>query len=191
MSDEPATLSFSSQEEWERWLEEHHDTPAGVWLKIARKRSGIESVTHAEALESALCFGWIDGVRKSLDERYFVQKFTPRRRRSRWSQVNRDKATELIEQGRMRPPGLAEVERARDDGRWDAAYASPSRITVPDDLRRELDRNPAAKARFEELDSRNRYAILYQVEEAKRQETRARRIERFVAMLEAGEKPYP
>ena len=191
MSDEPATLVFSSQEEWERWLEEHHDTPAGVWLKIARKGTDIESVTHAEALESALCFGWIDGQRKSLDEGYFLQKFTPRRKRSRWSQVNRDKATELIEQGRRRPPGLAEVERAREDGRWDAAYASPSRITVPDDLQRELDSSPAAKALFEELDSRNRYAILYQVEEARRPETRARRIEKFVAMLAAGEKPYP
>lgn len=185
------TLPFASPAEWERWLDQHGDTFDGIWIQMAKKRSGIESITHAEALEIALCFGWIDGLARSLDERFWLQKFTPRRRRSMWSRINREKATQLIEQGRMRPGGLAEVERARADGRWDAAYEAQSRATVPDDLQRELDRSPAAREFFESLDSQNRYAILHRLGDAKRPETRARRLKTFVAMLEAGEKLHP
>jgi uncharacterized protein YdeI (YjbR/CyaY-like superfamily) len=144
-----------------------------------------------EALEIALCYGWIDGQRKALDEEYFLQRFTPRRRRSRWSKINRDSATALIEQGRMRPAGLAEVERAKADGRWAAAYDSSSKIQPTPELLAALDSNPKAKALFEQLDRQNRYAILYRVHDAKRPETRTRRIETFVDMLSRGETPYP
>jgi uncharacterized protein YdeI (YjbR/CyaY-like superfamily) len=182
---------FASQQEWERWLEDNHATSKGEWLQIAKKAAGIETVTHAQALESALRYGWIDGQRRAHDERFFLQRFTPRGPRSRWSRVNRDKAIRLLEQGRMKPAGKAEVERAKADGRWDAAYAPQSTATVPDDLQRELDANPSAREFFATLDRRNRYAILYRVQDAKRPETRARRIAKYVAMLNAREKPYP
>jgi uncharacterized protein YdeI (YjbR/CyaY-like superfamily) len=184
-------ISFASPTEWERWLEEHHAASGGVWIKMAKKDAGIESVRYPEVLDCALCFGWIDGRREALDERYFLQRFTPRKPKSRWSRINREKAERLIEQGRMRPAGLAEVERAKADGRWEAAYESQKRITVPDDLQRELDVRPEAKAFFAALSSQNRYAILYRLQDARRPETRARRLERFVAMLEAGETIYP
>jgi uncharacterized protein YdeI (YjbR/CyaY-like superfamily) len=188
---DPSALAFGSQREWENWLDANHETSAGVWLKIAKKGSGLESVSHAEALESALCYGWIDARRDALDERFFLQRFTPRGRRSRWSRVNRDRATALEEAGRMKPAGLAEIERARKDGRWEAAYEPQSSATVPDDLQRELDKNPRARELFSALDSRNRYAILYRLQDAKKPETRARRLAQFVAMLNAGEKLYP
>ena len=182
------TLSFPDRQAWREWLEGQPEGSEGVWLKIARKGSGIASVTHAEALEVAISFGWIDGRKQSYDEHHWVQRFAPRARRSRWSQVNRAKAELLIERGEMQPSGLREVERARADGRWDAAYAPQSAARVPDDLARELGRDPAARAFFESLDSRNRYAILYRIQDAKRAETRARRIETFVAMLARGER---
>jgi uncharacterized protein YdeI (YjbR/CyaY-like superfamily) len=160
-------------------------------LQLAKKDSGIESVTYAEALEHALCFGWIDGQKRALDERFWLQRFTPRGPRSKWSRINRDKAEELIERGRMRPGGAAQVERARSDGRWERAYEGQRSATVPEDLQRELDRNPAALAFFQTLNSVNRYAIIYRVGEAKRPETRARRIAKFVAMLEAHEQIHP
>jgi uncharacterized protein YdeI (YjbR/CyaY-like superfamily) len=185
------TLPFASAAEWETWLEDHHAAADGVWIKMAKKDSGIPSIRHPEAVESALCFGWIDGRREPLDERCFLQRFTPRRARSRWSRINREKAEQLIAGGRMRPAGLAEVERAKADGRWEAAYEGQKRSEVPGDLRRELDARPRARAFFDALDSRNRYAILYRLEEAKRPETRARRLAKFVAMLEAGERIYP
>jgi uncharacterized protein YdeI (YjbR/CyaY-like superfamily) len=185
------TLPFASAAEWDAWLEDHHAAAGGVWIKMAKKGSGIESVRYPEVLESALCFGWIDGRREPLDERYFLQRFTPRRTRSKWSRINREKVERLTADGRMRPAGLAEVERAKADGRWDAAYEGQRLIEVPDDLRRELDARPAAKAFFAELNSQNRYAILYRLQDAKRPETRARRLAKFVAMLEAGEKIYP
>ena len=188
MVDDLPTLTFASQADWETWLEAHHAGSRGVWIKIAKKATGISSITHAEALESALCYGWIDGQRVGFDEAYFLQKFTPRRARSGWSRVNREKALELIATGRMRPGGMREVERAQADGRWDAAYEPQSSARVPDDLARELDRDPAARAFFESLDSRNRYAILYRIQDAKRPATRARRIETFVAMLARGER---
>jgi uncharacterized protein YdeI (YjbR/CyaY-like superfamily) len=185
------TLPFSSHAAWERWLEERHGDCDGVWVKIAKKETGIESVRYPEVLEAALCFGWIDGRREALDERYFLQRFTPRRQRSRWSRINRETAERLIADGRMRAAGLAEVERAKADGRWDAAYEGQRSITVPDDLARELAARPSAKIFFDQLSSQNRYAILYRLHDAKRPETRARRLAKFVAMLEAGETIHP
>jgi uncharacterized protein YdeI (YjbR/CyaY-like superfamily) len=187
MADELPTLAFASEALWEAWLEREHARADGVWLKIAKKGSGIATVTHAEALEVALCFGWIDGQRAAHDERFFLQRFTPRRSRSRWSRINRDKATALIAAGRMQPAGLREVETAQADGRWDAAYEGQRTASVPDDLQAALDANPAAAAFFATLTGANRYAILYRVQDAKRPETRARRIETFVAMLARGE----
>ena len=191
MATDPPVKSFASQETWERWLDRNHGNEEGVWLKVAKKSSGKRTVSVSEALEIALCYGWIDGQRKAFDGDYFLQRFTPRRRRSRWSKINRDSATALIERGRMRPPGLAEVERAKADGRWAAAYDSPSKIQPTPELLAALEASPKAKALFEELDSQNRYAILYRVHDAKRPETRTRRIEKFVEMLSRGETPYP
>jgi uncharacterized protein YdeI (YjbR/CyaY-like superfamily) len=186
-SDDLPQLPFASAAEWERWLEANHATSGGVWIRMARKGSGIESVRYPEVLDSALCFGWIDGRREALDDTHFLQRFTPRRARSRWSRINRDKAQRLIAEGRMRPAGLAEVERAMADGRWEAAYEGQRTIEVPDDLQRELDARPQAAEFFAQLSSQNRYAILYRLQDAKRPETRARRLQTFVAMLEAGE----
>ena len=184
-------LPFESQAEWEAWLAENHTTSTGVWIKMAKKSSGIPSITHAEAIEGALCYGWIDGQRNTLDDLWFLQRFTPRRARSNWSKINRAKVEQLIEEGRMQPAGLREVERARADGRWDAAYDPPSKATVPEDLQRALDDNPRAAAFFATLNSQNRFAILYRIQDAKKPETRARRIEKFVEMLGNGDKPYP
>jgi uncharacterized protein YdeI (YjbR/CyaY-like superfamily) len=184
-------IPFASRDAWEAWLEEHHTTWDGLWLKIAKQGSGLETVSYAQALEVALCYGWIDGQKASFDDHYWLQRFTPRRARSKWSKVNRQKATELIEKGEMKPAGLKEVERAKADGRWGAAYDAQSTATVPDDLRRELDKNGTAREFFAKLDSRNRYAILYQIQDAKRPQTRARRIEKYVAMLSERKKLYP
>ncbi len=183
-------LAFASAAEWEAWLDEHHASSAGVWLRLARKGSGIESVSRSDALDAALCYGWIDSQAASLDHHFWLQRFTPRTASSKWSKVNQQKVEKLIEAGRMRPAGLAEIERAKRDGRWDRAYDSPSTAAVPDDLRRALDENPRAREFFDRLDSRNRYAILHRIQTAKRAETRARRIEKFVAMLDAGETLY-
>jgi uncharacterized protein YdeI (YjbR/CyaY-like superfamily) len=184
-------LLFERQKDWAVWIAKNHATSSGVWLKLARKASGIKSVTYDEALETALCYGWIDGQRKSHDETSFLQKFTPRGPRSIWSKINTEKALRLIESGKMKPAGLKAVESARQDGRWDAAYDSQSKAVVPADLQAELDRNSKAKAFFATLDSRNRYAILHRIHTAKKAETRARRIEQFVLMLEKKEKIYP
>ena len=184
-------LPFASTGAWDAWLEEHHASSDGLWVKIAKKDSGIETVSYAEALDVALCYGWIDSQKDRFDGDYYLQRFTPRKPRSKWSKVNREKATKLTEAGKMKPAGLLEVERARIDGRWDAAYASQSKATVPEDLQRELDSNPEAAAFFATLDSTNRYAILYRVGEAKKPETRARRIEKYVTMLKAHEKLHP
>jgi uncharacterized protein YdeI (YjbR/CyaY-like superfamily) len=179
-------ITFESPAAWEEWLAREHGSQAGVWMKIAKKATGIATVTHAEALDVALCYGWIDGQRKSFDDQWFLQRFTPRRPRSNWSKVNRAKVDQLIAAGRMQPAGLAEIERAKADGRWDAAYAGPRTAEVPEDLQRALDGNEAAKAAFATLNSQNRYAILYRVHDAKRPETRARRIAKFVEMLAEG-----
>ena len=159
--------------------------------EVCQEGSGIESVTYDQAVQVALCYGWIDGQVRKFDEDYWLQRFTPRRPRSKWSKVNRQKATELIEKGEMRPAGLREVERAKADGRWEAAYDAQSTATVPDDMRRELEKNHRALEFFSKLDSRNRYAILYRIQDAKKPETRARRIEKYLAMLAEQKKLYP
>jgi uncharacterized protein YdeI (YjbR/CyaY-like superfamily) len=187
MTAEQPTLFFASADEFEAWMEEHHDSSDGIWIKFAKKGSGIESLVYAPALQVALCFGWIDGQAKSVDDRYYLQRFTPRRARSPWSKRNVGYATALIERGAMRPRGIEEVERAKADGRWDAAYEGPKNATVPPDLQAELDKDPDAKAFFESLSSTNRYAILYRLQDAKKPETRARRLEKFVAMLKRRE----
>jgi uncharacterized protein YdeI (YjbR/CyaY-like superfamily) len=184
-------LAFPSDAAWEAWLEEHHATSDGVWVKIAKKASGIPTVAYPQVLDIALCFGWIDGQRKPLDDDYFLQRFTPRRARSRWSTKNRDWAVRLIDAGLMREPGLREVERAKADGRWDAAYGGRQAMEVPADLERALAANPAARESFAGLNGQNRYSILYRIHDAKRPETRARRIAQFVEMLARGEKLYP
>lgn len=185
------TIFFASATEWERWLEDNHRESAGVWIKLAKKGSGIESVRYPEVLDAALCFGWIDGRREALDDRHFLQRFTRRRSRSPWSRINREKVERMITEGRVRPAGVSEVQRAQADGRWAAAYDGQKRMAVPDDLQRELDVRPQAAAFFATLTSQNRYAILYRLQDAKRPETRARRLSKFVAMLESGETIYP
>ncbi len=190
-ADDIPVMQFGRQKDWAAWLDKNHATSSGVWLKLAKKASGDKSVTYDEALEAALCYGWIDGQKKSYDESAWLQKFTPRGAQSIWSKINREKAQELIRSGRMKPAGLAAVESARQDGRWDAAYDSPGRATVPDDLQMELDRNPKAKAFFDTLNSANRYAILWRIQTAKKAETRARRIQQFIRMLEKHEKLHP
>jgi uncharacterized protein YdeI (YjbR/CyaY-like superfamily) len=189
MADELPTLELASQEAWERWLETHPEAD-GAWLKIAKKDAGVVTVTYEGAVESALCFGWIDGQVRRFDERFYLQRFTPRRRGSRWSKINREKAEALIAAGRMRPSGLAQVEAAKADGRWAAAYDGARTIAVPEDLRRALDANPRAKAFFETLSGANRYAILYRVGDAKRPETRAKRIAQYVELCARGETLY-
>jgi uncharacterized protein YdeI (YjbR/CyaY-like superfamily) len=184
-------LAFASPAEWRAWLAENHPSAPGVWVSIAKKGSGIESVRYPEVLEEAICFGWIDGRRERLDERRFLQRFTRRRARSPWSRINREKAESLIERERMAAAGRAEVDRARGDGRWERAYAPQRRALVPTDLQAELDARPAAAAGFAALSAQNRYAILYRLGQARRPETRARRLATFVAMLEAGETLHP
>ena len=183
-------LAFASAAEWEAWLDAEHAAADGVWVKFAKKGSGVATVVYAEALDVALCYGWIDSQVASHDERFYLQKFTPRRARSKWSWINRDKVAELTKEGRMKPAGLEQVALAKADGRWAAAYASPANATVPDDLQKALDANPKAAEFFATLNKSNRYAILYQLEDAKKPETRARRLDKFVGMLERGEKLY-
>jgi uncharacterized protein YdeI (YjbR/CyaY-like superfamily) len=191
MARDLSILPFASRNAWEQWLAEQHAASRGVWLKIAKKGSGIATVTYAEALEVALCYGWIDGQKGAFDQDYFLQRFTPRLPRSKWSKTNCAKVEQLIAQGAMQPAGLREVQRAKEDGRWAGAYDAQSRATVPDDLQQELDKNAAAQAFFATLDRLNRYAILYRIQDAKRPETRARRIADFVAMLSEHQKIYP
>ena len=186
--DDIPTLPFPEQEDWADWLRKNHAKSLGVWLRLAKKSSGFQSVSYAEALEIALCYGWIDGQKKSYDELWWLQKFTPRGGKSIWSKINKAKAEELIESGRMKPAGLQAVDLAKQDGRWDAAYDSASAATVPADLQARLNKSAKAKAFFATLDSGNRYAILFRIQTAKKAETRARRIEQFVEMLERKEK---
>jgi uncharacterized protein YdeI (YjbR/CyaY-like superfamily) len=176
-------LPFSSKTAWERWLAKEHTKAPGLWLKLARKESRLATVTYAEALEVALCHGWIDGQRRSFDATYFLQRFSSRGARSKWSRINCASAERLILAGKMKPRGQAEVDRAKKDGRWEAAYPSPRNATIPEDLRRALKASPKAERSFESLDGTNRYAILFRLHDAKKPETRARRIEIFVRML--------
>ncbi|HZV72554.1 MAG TPA: YdeI/OmpD-associated family protein [Conexibacter sp.] len=187
MPDELPILPFADAAAWEAWLECHHASAPGVWIKIAKKDTGIATVTYAQALDGALCFGWIDGQKRGFDATWFLQRFTPRKRGSRWSKINTGHVARLLAEGRMRPAGLAQVEAARADGRWAAAYDGQRSAAVPPDLQAALDRNPRAAAFFATLRGANRYAILYRVQDAKRPDTRARRIERYVAMLAAEE----
>lgn len=179
--------TFKSQQEWHQWLNAHQNQP-GVWIKIAKKNSGIPSVTHAEALDEALCYGWIDGQRNGLDKQYFLQKFTPRRPKSMWSKVNIEKVAALTDSGRMQPAGLSAVEAAQQDGRWEAAYDSSSTMTVPLDFQEELNNNPVAREFYQTLNKTNTYAILWRIQTAKKSTTRKTRIDKFIAMLNNGEK---
>ncbi|MEV7448067.1 YdeI/OmpD-associated family protein [Streptomyces nigra] len=185
------TVAFESAEAFQAWLGENHAVSPGIWLKLRKKAPGVVALDYVQALDVALCYGWIDGQKAAMDDEWWLQRFGPRAARSRWSKINRDKVAALIEQGRMRPPGQAEIDRAKADGRWDAAYDSPRTATVPDDLAAALAAEPAAAEFFETLNRTNRFAIIYRVQDAKRPETRARRIEKYVTMLAKGEKPHP
>lgn len=187
-SDDLSTEYFADQAEFRDWLSANAGSAPGVWLRMAKKSSSHTSIDYAQALEAALCFGWIDSQSRRIDDDFFVQRFTPRTRRSPWSRRNREAVEELAAAGLLEPGGIAEVERAKADGRWDRAYDGPAKATVPQDFSEALARNPEAEAFFATLDSRNRYAVIYRLQEAKRPETRARRIEKFVAQLARGER---
>ncbi len=182
---------FKDKKDWEAWLGNNHATSTGLWLKIAKKAAEIKSLSYAEALEAAICYGWIDGQKKAFDESTWLQKFTPRGPRSIWSTINREKAEELVKKGLVKPAGLKAIERAKENGQWETAYASQSRITIPGDFQAELDANKKAKAFFATLNSANRYAILFRLQTAKRPETRAKRLRQFIDMLENHEKLHP
>jgi uncharacterized protein YdeI (YjbR/CyaY-like superfamily) len=181
------TLPFESKKKWADWLAKQHDKSAGVWLKLAKKATGIPSVTYAEALDVALCYGWIDGQKRSFDDKYFLQIFTPRRPKSIWSKINVEKVEQLIASGEMKPAGLKAIEAAKQDGRWAAAYESQKNSSVPEDFLSALEKNKKAKAFFATLNSTNRYAFLFRIHTAKKAETREKRIRQFVEMLEKGE----
>jgi uncharacterized protein YdeI (YjbR/CyaY-like superfamily) len=182
---------FASREAWEAWLSENHQTSQGIWLELAKKESGLKSVSRPDALEVALCYGWIDGQAASVDEKRWRQRFTPRRARSKWSEINCATVERLHAEGRLAPAGVRAMEAAKRDGRWEAAYASPRSIVVPEDLTCALRDNPRAARAFAELNSQNRYAILYRLQDAKKAETRQRRLATFIRMLEAGETLHP
>jgi uncharacterized protein YdeI (YjbR/CyaY-like superfamily) len=186
-----AVRAFECQKDWAKWLKENHESSPGVWLQLAKKNTDIASVSYEEAVETALCFGWIDGQKKSHSERYWLQKFTPRSDKSVWSKINKQKAMALIKAGKMQTAGLHQVERAKRDGRWDAAYDSSSTSVAPEDFQSALDGNARAKAFFATLDSRNRYAMLFRIQTARTAATRAKRISKFVDMLKRHEKIYP
>lgn len=182
---------FEQKTEWSAWLNTNYASSPGVWLRLAKKGANVPSVSYDEAIEIALCFGWIDGQKQAHSDQFWLQKFTRRSDKSMWSKINRDKALALIETGQMKPAGLKEIERAKSDGRWDAAYDSSSKAIVPSDFQSALDSNGRAKAFFETLNSRNRYAVLFRIQTAKKAETRAKRISEFIQMLERHEKVHP
>ena len=179
---------FRSQEAWEKWLRAEHERSQGIWLEFAKKASGRASVNYKEALEVALCYGWIDGQTAAVDETWYRQRFTPRRPRSKWSEINRTSVERLHGERRLAPAGIRQMEAAKADGRWDAAYPSPANMEVPPDLAAALETNSRARKNFEGLDRQNRFAILYRLHDAKRPETRARRLAEYVRMLARGEK---
>jgi uncharacterized protein YdeI (YjbR/CyaY-like superfamily) len=192
MADEQPALTVADAAAWKAWLGEHHEESNGVWLMLAKKSTtDPTSLSYDEALEEALCHGWIDGQVRRFDERAYSQRFTPRRARSAWSKRNVGIIERLAGEGRIKPAGVAAVDRAKADGRWEAAYSGQATMEVPTDLVAALSAEPAAQAMFEILTSQNRYAVLLRIEGAKRADTRARRIERFVAMLARGETPHP
>jgi uncharacterized protein YdeI (YjbR/CyaY-like superfamily) len=178
---------FKTPAAWEKWLEANHAKSAGIWMQIAKKASGLSSATYQEALDVALCYGWIDGQKRPFDERTWLQRFTPRGPRSIWSKINTGKAETLIKSGRMRPAGLAAIEAAKASGRWESAYQSWSNTDVPPELQAALDASPNAKAFFETLRGANRYGVIFRVQTAKKPETRAKRIADFIARFEKGE----
>ena len=184
---ELSVLPFDSKKRWADWLAKQHDKSMGLWLKLAKKDSGIASVTYEEALDVALCYGWIDGQKKGFDDKYWLQKFTPRGKKSIWSKINTEKAERLIASGEMKPAGLKVIEAAKLDGRWDAAYASQKNITIPVDFQAALDENQKAKAFFGTLKGAERYSFLFRIETAKKAETRAKRIQQFIEMLARAE----
>jgi uncharacterized protein YdeI (YjbR/CyaY-like superfamily) len=188
---EAAARLFKNQSAWLAWLDKNHRSSGGIWLRLAKKNSGLQSVSYTEALETALCYGWIDGHKRPESEQAWLQKFCPRSAKSIWSNINREKALALIQKGRMAPAGHEAIEQAKTNGRWDSAYDSPSRASVPDDLQVALNANPQANAFFKNLDRANRYAILFRIQTAKKPETRARNVQKFIAMLERGEKIHP
>lgn len=181
-------MTFVDGAAWEAWLAKNYTDQTGVWIKIAKKDSGIASVTQPEALDLCLCYGWIDGLRRSYDDKYYLQKYTPRRKKSLWSKVNIGKVEELIAAGRVQAPGLAEIERAKADGRWDAAYESPKNAVVPDDLLAALEQNEKAKSFFDSLNKTERYTVLWRLMTAKTPEMRKARLEKMVKLLEAERK---
>ena len=191
MSDPINTIFFSSPSEWREWLSEQHAGKNEVWVGFHKKKTGRPSLTWAEAVEQALCFGWIDGIRKPIDENRYAIRFTPRRPRSGWSKINVQTADRLILNGLMYAAGLKEIEKAKADGRWQAAYDSPADATMASDFQDALDANPSARAFYQTLSKRNSYAILYRIQTAKKPETRARRIREFIEMLSRGEKLHP
>jgi uncharacterized protein YdeI (YjbR/CyaY-like superfamily) len=188
---ESAARLFKNQSAWSAWLDKNHRSSAGIWLRLAKKNSGLQSVSYAEALETALCYGWIDGHKRADSEQAWLQKFCPRSAKSIWSKINREKALALIQSGRMTAAGHEAIAQAKTNGRWDSAYDSPSRATVPEDFQAVLNANPQANAFFKNLDRANRYAILFRIQTAKKPETRARNLQKFIAMLERGEKIHP
>jgi uncharacterized protein YdeI (YjbR/CyaY-like superfamily) len=179
---------FADAQQFSRWLAQHHDTSPGAWLQLAKKGAPLRSLSYSEAVDVALAWGWIDSQKKAHDAASWLQRFTPRGARSLWSQINRERVEALIQGGAMQPSGLAEVERARADGRWEAAYASARRAEVPEAFAAALAKSPAAQAAFDRLDGANRYAMLWRLQTAKKPETRAKHIARFVEMLEQGRK---
>lgn len=189
--EDPHIVLFEHQQAWEDWLSQNHSKVPGVWLRLAKKGSKVHSLKYSEALDSALCFGWIDAQKKPESSSAWLQRFTPRGKRSIWSKINRQKATALLECGRMRDSGLKEMLRAKQDGRWERAYDSPGNATVPEDFQTALDKSTKAKEFFATLESRNRYAILFRIQTVKKAETRARKITEFIAMLERHEKIHP
>ena len=184
-------ILFEDQKAWEEWLAGNFDSVAGLWLRLANKSAKFQTVTYLEAVEVALCYGWIDSQLKGYDHESHLQKFTRRGPKSIWSKINRAKALELIENGRMQPAGLAAINAARESGRWEAAYDSHRTATMPDDLQAALDKNPNAAEFFATLNSQNRYAILHRLQIVKKAETRQKRIDQFIQMLEKHEKLYP
>lgn len=183
-------LAFESQAVWKAWLSKHADTLDGLWIRFYKKASGVPTVTYREALDEALCYGWIDGQVKRFDELSYIQRFTPRRKRSNWSKINTEHVSRLMRLSKMKPRGLLEVEKAKEDGRWDRAYESPSTMKVPEDFLYELSKHKKAEVFFLSLNKANKFAIAYQLKDAKRPETRQRRLKKFLDMMNRGEKLY-
>jgi uncharacterized protein YdeI (YjbR/CyaY-like superfamily) len=190
MAEDLEMIAFKTPAEFEKWLKKEHAREHGLWVMFAKKASGIETMNYAQALDVALCYGWIDGHVKRYDDDYYIQRWTPRRKRSKWSKINRDHVARLIEEGRMQPAGQAQIDAAKADGRWDAAYSSPANAKVQPDFQAALDKEPKAAEKWDSLSKSARYTILYQLEDAKKPETRARRIDKYIGLLREGKGPY-